>query len=132
MKKYSLKISIAKIITILPIFISTAIIFITKISWTGVLFLGIISLLVFLDFTTCYIIKDKRLIIKYNIFLKKTIEIAEIYKVCKNNSTSKMKLDTVEIFYKKFDSVAVFPKEKENFIEELLKINPNIQIKEID
>ena len=40
-----------------------------------------------------------------------------------------MSLDRIAIVYNKFDEVLLSPKERDEFINELLKINPNIEIK---
>jgi hypothetical protein len=37
-------------------------------------------------------------------------------------------LDRIAVVYNKYDEVLISPKEREDFIAELLKINPNIEI----
>ncbi|ESU29539.1 DUF1200 protein [Flavobacterium limnosediminis JC2902] len=37
--------------------------------------------------------------------------------------------DRIEVLYNQSDSVVISPKEREEFIKELLKVNPNIQVK---
>jgi hypothetical protein len=38
-------------------------------------------------------------------------------------------LDRIAVVYNKFDEVLISPKEREAFVQELLKINPNIEVK---
>ncbi|MFC3199468.1 PH domain-containing protein [Parapedobacter deserti] len=37
-------------------------------------------------------------------------------------------LDRLEIFYNKFDSIVISPKDKQGFIADLLKLNPEIEV----
>jgi len=37
-------------------------------------------------------------------------------------------LDRLEIFYGKYDSIIISPMDKNEFIQDLLKINPNIEV----
>lgn len=68
-----------------------------------------------------------------NLVIWKTkIDIKTIRKVYRTNnplSSPAMSLDRIAIVYNKFDEVLLSPKERDEFINELLKINPNIEIK---
>lgn len=60
------------------------------------------------------------------------IDIQSIRKVYKTNnpiSSPALSLDRIEIIYNKFDSILISPKDKKSFVEDLLKINPNIDVR---
>lgn len=81
----------------------------------------------FLSKTIQYKIDGENLVI-----WKTKIDIKTIRKVYRTNnplSSPAMSLDRIAIVYNKFDEVLLSPKEREEFINELLKINPNIEVK---
>ncbi len=86
-------------------------------------------LYVFLDII--YRINDKgELLIKCNFLINLVIDISTIKFVKKTRnpiSSPAASLDRIEIKYGKWDSVIISPKDKSRFVEELLKINPNIE-----
>lgn len=60
------------------------------------------------------------------------IDIKTIRKVYSTNnplSSPALSLDRIAVVYNKYDEVLISPKEREAFIQELLKINPNIEVK---
>ena len=60
------------------------------------------------------------------------IEILKIRKIEKTNSilsSPALSLDRIAIFYNKYDEVYISPKDRDNFIKDLLEINPTIEIK---
>lgn len=59
--------------------------------------------------------------IKINIYT-----IKKIYKTNNPLSSPALSLDRIAIVYNKYDEVFISPKFKKEFVEELLKINPNI------
>ena len=60
-----------------------------------------------------------------NIEIKTIRKITETYNPLSSPAAS---IDRIEIFYNKFDSVLISPKKKKEFIEDILKINPNIEV----
>ena len=100
--------------------------------WWASLIMVATSLFVANLFTsTHYTIKGESLIIKSGIFISKTIKISEIYKIQNTNSiisSPALSMDRIEISYGNFNAIIISPKEKTNFIAELLKINENIEI----
>ena len=52
--------------------------------------------------------------------------IKRIYKTRNPLSSPALSLDRIAIVYNKYDEVLISPKDKKEFIEELLKINPDI------
>lgn len=60
------------------------------------------------------------------------IDIKSIRKIYRTNnplSSPALSLDRIAVVYNKFDEVLISPKEREAFIQELLKINPDIEVK---
>lgn len=90
--------------------------------------------LVWILLDTKYVIKQNQLYYYSGPFRGK-IEIEKIRKI-KNHSgwivpvTMKPGLDTngLIVSYNQFDDIYISPKEKKEFLEELLRINPNIEI----
>lgn len=59
------------------------------------------------------------------------IDIKSIKKIYSTNnplSSPALSLDRIAVVYNKFDEVLISPKEREAFVQELLKINPNIDV----
>ena len=81
----------------------------------------------FLSKTIQYKIDGENLIIwKTKIDIK---TIRKVYRTKNPLSSPAMSLDRIAIVYNKFDEVLLSPEERDEFINELLKINPNIEIK---
>ena len=60
------------------------------------------------------------------------IDISKIRKIEKTNSilsSPALSLDRIAIKFNKFDEVYISPKEKQAFVDELLNVNPDIEIK---
>lgn len=61
------------------------------------------------------------------------IEIKSIRKIYRTNnplSSPALSLDRLAIVYNKFDEILISPKDRNEFIDELLKINPSIEIQD--
>ena len=59
------------------------------------------------------------------------IDISKITKIEKTNSilsSPALSLDRIRIRYNKYDEVLISPKVKKEFVDELLKVNPTIEI----
>lgn len=101
--------------------------------WIGLaIILPVIAFVVHLFATTNYTIDGKHLIIKSGFLVNKTIEIHSIKKIIETNnpvSSPATSMDRLEITYGKFDSIVISPKEKLAFIEDLKRINPDIEVK---
>jgi hypothetical protein len=94
----------------------------------SVLFSGVLLLFFLLSKTIQYKIEDKKLII-----WNTKIEISTIRRIYRTNnplSSPALSLDRIAIVYNKFDEILISPKERNEFIKELLKINPSIEIKD--
>lgn len=65
------------------------------------------------------------------LYKRKKIPVASIRKIEKTRtlvSAPAPSFDRLEIFYNRFDSVVISPKDKAEFIAELIKLNPEIKV----
>lgn len=101
--------------------------------WLGYLgMLVIILLVLFVSKTTSYIISENQLTVKSMGIVNDTIEIPKIRKVEKSNSllsSPALSLDRLVVRFNTFDEVYISPKDKKAFVEDLLRINPDIEVK---
>lgn len=90
----------------------------------SIVFVLVLVLFYFLSKTVKYKINENNLIIwKTKIEIK---AIKKIYKTRNPLSSPALSLDRIAIVYNKYDEVLISPKEREQFIEDLLKVNPDI------
>jgi hypothetical protein len=101
--------------------------------WIGLLGLvGVVGFILILSKTTQYIINENQLIVKSSWIVNERIDISKITKIEKSNSilsSPALSLDRLLVRYNKYDEVLISPRDKTEFIDELLKINPAIEIK---
>ena len=91
----------------------------------------IIASILFFSKTTQYIITDTQLVIKCMFIVNEKIDIEKIRKIEKTSSilsSPALSLDRIAIKYNKFDEIYISPKDKQLFIDEILLINPNIEV----
>lgn len=118
------------LVLVYPIFRS--IVSIIEGEWLG--YLGIVLCFLFIVFiskSTRYIIAENQLIVKCMFIVNDRIEISKIRKIEKTNSvlsSPALSLDRIAIKFNKFDEVYISPKERQNFLNDLLLINPNIEV----
>lgn len=96
---------------------------------TALLIIGLFILMLRLR----YVIDSRFLTIKMSFWTKK-IDIKTIRKIEKNRtllSSPALSIDKIEIFYNKYDSILISPKEKTKFIANLLEINPEIEVTKV-
>ena len=92
----------------------------------SVVFALVLVVFYFLSKTVKYVINENNLIIwKTKIDIK---TIRKIYKTRNPLSSPALSLDRIAIVFNKYDEVLISPKEREAFIEDLLKINPDIVV----
>ena len=80
-------------------------------------------------FKTRYIIDANKLKIKCGFIPYKPIDIATIKEVARTKSiisSPAPSFDRIVIKYGKYDEIIISPKDKQNFVKDLLKINPEI------
>lgn len=118
------------LLLVYPIFMSVKSMLLGE--WVGLLGLSIVIVLIlFFSKTTRYIINDNQLIVKSTWVVYERIDISKITKIEKTNSilsSPALSLDRIRIRYNKYDEVLISPKVKKEFIDELLKVNPTIEI----
>jgi hypothetical protein len=117
------------LVLVYPIFRSVALII--EGEWIGYIGIALCLLfIVFISISTRYIISENHLIVKCMFIVNDKIEISKIRKIEKTNSilsSPALSLDRIAIKFNKYDEVYISPKERQAFIDELLKINPEIE-----
>jgi hypothetical protein len=117
------------LVLVYPIFRSVA--SIIEGEWIGYIGIALCLLfIVFISISTRYIISENHLIVKCMFIVNDKIEISKIRKIEKTNSilsSPALSLDRIAIKFNKYDEVYISPKERQAFIDELLKINPEIE-----
>lgn len=91
-----------------------------------------ILFLIYVINATNYKIKNEILYINSSFFFKEKLQINDIRKieeVINILSSPAMSIKRLELFYGKYDSILVSPKNKGEFIEALLNINNKIEVK---
>jgi Bacterial PH domain len=100
--------------------------------WLGYLGIVLIAvIIVFFSKTTQYIVNDTQLVIQCMFIVNEKIDIRKIRKIEKTSnmlSSPALSLDRIAIKYNTFDEIYISPKEKQFFIDELLLINPTIEV----
>jgi hypothetical protein len=135
MKKiYNSKIGLELVIPLVLIIGTALTLTITeKPSWIGIaILLPVIFFVVHMFLTTNYTIESDELIIKCGFLFNKTIDIKTIKKITETNnplSSPATSLDRLEINYGKFDTIIISPKHKTEFINDIKRLNPNVEVK---
>lgn len=81
-------------------------------------------------FTTFYVITDTKLVIR-SAFIHINISVYDIQSIQKTTnilSSPALSLDRLKIVYDSEKSVLISPKNRGEFLEELLKLNPSIEV----
>lgn len=134
MKTYKSKISIGLVLFLLLLFGGIGFKVLSE-SFDFLSVLLFISPLLFIAyiFTSIkYIIKDTTLIVKAGFSMNGKIDISSIRKIEATNniiSSPAASFDRLEIFYKTYESIIISPKNKDEFLSDLTRINPKIEIK---
>tara|TARA_R110002124_G_scaffold107094_2_gene259411 strand:- start:557 stop:970 length:414 start_codon:yes stop_codon:yes gene_type:complete len=132
LKNYKSKLGLELIIPISIIFGYALFELITEKSWFGVFIIFLIILFILSTFLSInYKIEKENLNVKCIFLVNENIEIKTIWKIVETYnplSSPAASIDRIEIFYNKFDSILISPKKKKKFIEDILKINPNIEV----
>jgi len=133
MKIYKSKIGNELIIPISVIMGGIIILFIVEGLWLGlVLHLLVILFILHLFSKTYYVIEGNQIRIKAGFLLKMLISINDIREIKETRnpiSSPALSLDRLEIIYNKYDRVYISPKNKSEFIQDMLSLNPNITVK---
>jgi hypothetical protein len=130
--KYKSKISYWLNGSIVSIFSFLLLFFIWHKAWLGaaLLFL-VIGFFLSILLNTYYVIINAVLIIKCGFLYSHTIDIKSIISVKESNnilSSPALSFDRLEVKYIKWNTILISPTNKEDFINHLLRINPNIAV----
>lgn len=96
--------------------------------WLSIIILAIVVAFIIVVKKLKYTIHDESL----TIFWTCKIDIHTIRKVYKTRnpiSSPALSLDRLALVYNKYDEILISPEFQKEFIDELLKINPNIEVK---
>jgi len=93
----------------------------------SVVFSGILLLFYFLARTLRYKIDGEKLIIWRTEIDIKTIR--KVYATRNPLSSPALSINRIAIVYNKYDEILLSPENRKDFVEELLKVNPNIEVK---
>ena len=131
-KIYKSKIGIEIILILVVVFGSVAIVMIFSGDYIPLVFNVLILAGIFYIFSkTAYTISNKNLNVKCSFFVNIDINIDNIRSIKETYnplSAPAASIDRLEVFYNKFDSVLISPKDKMDFINHLKRINPSIAI----
>ncbi|PBJ12148.1 PH domain-containing protein [Flavobacterium sp. ACN6] len=101
-------------------------------NWVGFIFiLIVVSYVVYSFLTTFYVIEGDKLKIKCGYFFNFLIEIKDVQKVSETFniiSSPALSFNRLEILYNKFNTLLISPKDKNRFLKELKRVNPDIKI----
>jgi ABC-type uncharacterized transport system fused permease/ATPase subunit len=129
---YKSKLGLELIIPLILIFGYVLFELISNRVWIGILIMLLTIIFILYTFLSIqYKIENGNLNIKCTILMNINIEIKSIRKVTETYnplSSPAASIDRLEIFYNKFDSILISPKHKKEFIQNLLEINPSIEI----
>ena len=131
MKKYKSKIGWGIVAFITLILGTETAIFTFNKQWNGLyILLPVTIFIVYVFLSIHYFVGENVLIVKSAFGMKTTVNINSIRKIKETNnpiSSPAASLDRIEIFYEK-QSVIISPKQKTEFINHLLSINPRIEV----
>ncbi len=130
MRTYKSKIGIGIVIFIALILGSTSYLMIKDRAWIGLLINVLVALFIaYLFHQTYYVINEGILRVKCAFFINKSFEISQVTEVRETNnpiSAPAASLDRLEIVFDNHESVLISPKQKNDFILQLKKLNPKI------
>lgn len=128
MKIYKSKLDWWLVVLILTVTVCPVVLAIMEREYAAIVISGFTLSLIGLTFYyTRYKIKGQQLIVWWT-----KIDINSIKKIEKSNSflsAPALSLDRIEISYNKYDSILISPKDKQGFVDELLKVNPSIDVR---
>ena len=132
MKIYKSKIGTGLVIFIALIFGISAYPIIQEGIWEGLLPMPLIIIFIVYLFTQMfYSIEGNILKVKCGFLMNTSFEISRITKITETNNpinAPAASLDRLAIAFDNYDSVVISPKQKYDFIEHLIKINPKIVV----
>lgn len=110
----------------------TTVLFVIKIVWIGLLInIPLIAWLLHMGYNTYYIIENGTLYITCGLFYKEQFLVADIIQVRATNnplSSPALSMERLEIQCKDKKTVMISPRQKTDFIQELIRLNPQIKV----
>ncbi len=129
---YPSKVGLELLIPVLLIFGIGIVISFGKSSLVGVIVqFGIMFAFIALFFSISYEVTAEVLTVTAFFFFKKSIRIKDITRIVESNnplSSPAASLDRLEVYYGKYSSTLISPKDKMEFIEHLKRLSPSIQV----
>lgn len=129
---YKSKIGLELVIPVTLIFAICSYELIVEKIWTGIVCMfSIWSFIMLFGMLLRYKIDENNLTIRYGFIVHQKIPIEKIRKINETNnilSAPAFSLDRIEIWYNKFDSVMISPRNKTAFIVHLKKLKPTIEV----
>ncbi|TLV02483.1 PH domain-containing protein [Dyadobacter luticola] len=131
-KKYNSAIGPELSISISGLSIVVSILLISKGGWGGFAIVALIgAFFLHLFLTTYYQIIGDQIRIKSGFIVDKTIPIRSITRIVETRnplSAPALSLNRLELKYNRYDSIMISPKDRINFIADLLKISEHIHV----
>ena len=96
---------------------------------TFLIFLVVGLYILYVLITTEYVIDKEKLYVKCGFVYRKHLDISRIQSVKRTNvliSAPAASLDRLYVKYDEYSGLIISPRDKEDFVKDLLKINPNI------
>ncbi|MCB8999406.1 MAG: PH domain-containing protein [Bacteroidales bacterium] len=132
MKKYKSKIGTGIVLITGLIFTIVFIIMFIHPNWPGIAIVAVAAgFTAHLIFSTYYVIQGDILIIKSGFIINKKVNINRIKKITETNnilSAPAASLDRIAIYCENSEIIMISPKDKMNFINDLIKVNSNIEV----
>ncbi len=129
---YPSKVGLELLIPVLLIFGIGIVISFGKSSLVGVIVqFAIMFAFIALFFSVSYEVTAEVLTVTVFFFIKKSIRIKDITRIVESNnplSSPAASLDRLEVYYGKYSSTVISPKDKMKFIEHLKRLSPSIQV----
>ncbi|WP_421828165.1 PH domain-containing protein [Larkinella sp.] len=132
-KTYSSKIGLELAIPLGLVLGSISILMILNRIWPGVfILLAVVAFIVYLFLNTRYTIRNGKLEVTAGFLYQSTIDVGAIRQIRETRnplSSPALSLDRLEIVYNRYDGVLLSPKDKQGFVNDLLELNPAIEVK---
>lgn len=132
MTRYNSKIGFGIPLFIIVVLGSISILMIYNKTWIGLfVILLVMGFIGYIFMTTYYLVTDKILKIKCGFMVNKSVSIDSIRKISETNnplSSPANSLDRLEIKYSRNGTIMISPKNKAGFINQIIKINPKIEL----
>jgi len=131
--RYNSKIGLGIVIFLLVVFAGVSIPIVYNKLWlVFAILLTAVGFIGYIFTSTYYLITGKDLIVKSGFMINKTISIDSIKEISESNnplSSPANSLDRLEIKYDGNMTILISPKNKIGFLEQLMEINPKVELK---